>query len=71
MNNAQSYLDAGRKLEIDAEKLRKREDLVPAGRKIGEAAIFFLKAICEKESVPCGDPRSCASVQVAGRSRSV
>lgn len=48
-----SFMEQGRALEIEAEKLRKRGDLVPAGRKIAEAAIFFLKAICLAEKVPC------------------
>ena len=49
----QLFLEQGRVLEIEAEKLRKRGDLVPAGRKIAEAAIYFLKAICLAEKVPC------------------
>jgi|WetSurMetagenome_2_1015567.scaffolds.fasta_scaffold791166_2 hypothetical protein len=51
--DARSFLEQGRVLEIDAEKLRKKGDLVPAGRKIAKAAICFLKAICVVEKVPC------------------
>jgi hypothetical protein len=64
-------LDSGRQLEIDAEKLRKRGDLVPAGAKIGEAAVHFLKALCEYEKIPCqGESQYfAAAAEIARRLR--
>jgi hypothetical protein len=43
----------GRELQVEAEKQRKRGDLVEAGHKIAAAAIYHLKAICEDEQIPC------------------
>jgi len=51
--SAVDFLDRGRALQVEAEKLRKRGALVEAGQGIGEAAIYFLKAICATENIPC------------------
>ena len=51
------FLDRGRELQISAERQRKRGILVEAGQGIGEAAIYYLKAICAAENVPCEHER--------------
>ena len=51
--SAVDFLDRGRALQVEAEKLRKRGALVEAGQGIGEAAIYYLKAICAAENIPC------------------
>jgi hypothetical protein len=47
------FVEQGRALQIEAEKRRKRGDLVEAGQMIGEAAVCYLKAICAVENIPC------------------
>lgn len=67
-----ALLELGRALEIEAEKLRKREDLIPAGGKIGEAAVYFLKAICRIEQISCASEPDYfkATAELARRLRS-
>jgi hypothetical protein len=51
--SAVDFLDRGRALQVEAEKRRKRGALVEASQGIGEAAIYYLKAICATENIPC------------------
>ena len=66
------FLDRGRELQISAERQRKRGALVEAGQGIGEAAIYYLKAICAAENVPCEQERDyfAAAGEIARRLRS-
>ena len=66
------FLDRGRELQVSAERQRKRGILVEAGQGIGEAAIYYLKAICAAENVPCEQERDyfTAAGEIARRLRS-
>lgn len=55
IENGASLISTGRELQIEAEKLRKKGDLVPAGQKIAQSALCHLQAICYTEKIKCED----------------
>ncbi len=51
--NSESLISTGRTLQIEAETLRKKGDLLQAGMKIAQSALCHLQAMCESEQVKC------------------
>ena len=72
MDSIKGYQTEGRRLQIEAEKLRKQgDDLRAAGYKIADAVVHHLKAICLTENIPCESENDyfTAAAEIARRYR--